>query len=259
MKDRLATIVGAVTLLVLAACATGGSPQTSDPAFTRVLEKQKAEERAAGILVRDITLAVGTGRMFEFPFTVGPVFLTNPALFDYKRVVDGGEPHKMILIGKRPGVTDLTIHDAKGTALAKLYVQVAPAGDEKSIEAQKAEERAQGVEIAELDLAVGISRTLEFPFEIGPLHLGNPALFDYRRVLGEGGRDKKLHFLPRAAGITDLVIHDAEGKPRMKYYIRVAGSPIALPATRQPASRRPLSQPGPRFYDLVGSDVQPVY
>src|SRR5207248_2672948 len=145
---------------------------------------------------------------------------------------------------KRPGLTDLTIHDETGKPLAKLYVRVTPAEDEQSIEAQKAEERKQGIEVRELELAVGIGRTLELPFEIGPLYLSNPALFDYRRVLGRDNQSRKLRFLPRAAGLTDLVVHDAAGKPRVKYYVRVSGTPLAAPTTRQPAAaKHPLAQP----------------
>jgi len=71
-----------------------------------------------------------------------------------------------------------------------------------------------------LTLSVGISRTLEFPFEIGPIYLTDPGLFDYRRIK-DGDKDKKLLLIPKNSGVTDMTIHDAQGQPKITYLVRV--------------------------------------
>lgn len=71
-----------------------------------------------------------------------------------------------------------------------------------------------------LTLAMGVSRTMEFPFEIGPIYVTDSTLFDYRRVK-DGEKDRKLLLIPKNSGTTDMTIHDAGGTPRITYMVRV--------------------------------------
>lgn len=71
-----------------------------------------------------------------------------------------------------------------------------------------------------LTLAMGVSRTMEFPFDIGPIYVTDPGLFDYRRVK-DGDKDRKLLLIPKNSGSTDMTIHDTSGTPRITYMVRV--------------------------------------
>lgn len=71
-----------------------------------------------------------------------------------------------------------------------------------------------------LTVPIGISKTIEFPFEIGPIYLTDPGLFDYRRIK-DGDKDRKLLIIPKNSGITDMTIHDGNGQPKITYIVRV--------------------------------------
>jgi len=71
-----------------------------------------------------------------------------------------------------------------------------------------------------LTIPIGLSKTLEFSFEIGPIYLTDPSLFDYRRVK-EGNKDTKLLLVPKSPGVTDMTVHDINGSPKLKYMVRV--------------------------------------
>lgn len=77
-----------------------------------------------------------------------------------------------------------------------------------------------------LTLSMGVSRTLEFPFDIGPIYVTDPSLFDYRRVK-DGEKERKLLFVPKNSGTTDMTIHDSAGTPRITYLIRVTREDMA--------------------------------
>lgn len=72
-----------------------------------------------------------------------------------------------------------------------------------------------------LTISLGVSKVLEFDFDIGPIYLTDEKLLRYRRVK-ENGRDRKLLIKPESAGFTDMTIHDANFVPRIKYMVRVA-------------------------------------
>jgi pilus assembly protein CpaC len=78
-----------------------------------------------------------------------------------------------------------------------------------------------------LTLPIGVSRTLEFPFEIGPIYVTEPGLFDFRRVK-DGGKDNKLLLLPKSSGITDMTIHDVNGSPKITYTVRVTREDMGM-------------------------------
>jgi pilus assembly protein CpaC len=71
-----------------------------------------------------------------------------------------------------------------------------------------------------LTLSMGISRTLEYPFDVGPIYITDPNLFDFRRIK-EGEKDRKLLLVPKNAGTTDMTIHDAAGNPKLTYRVLV--------------------------------------
>lgn len=91
-----------------------------------------------------------------------------------------------------------------------------------------------------LTVPIGISKTLEFPFEIGPIYLTDPGLFDYRRIK-DGDKDRKLLIIPKNSGITDMTIHDVNGQPKITYVVRV--------------TREDLGQVMSQLEDLLG-DVE---
>lgn len=68
--------------------------------------------------------------------------------------------------------------------------------------------------------SVGVARILEFPFDIGPIHLGDDSLLSYQR-LPEGNKTTKLRIYPKNAGYTEMTIHDSTGAPQLTYLIRV--------------------------------------
>lgn len=71
-----------------------------------------------------------------------------------------------------------------------------------------------------LTLSLGISRIMEFQFDIGSIYVGDPSLFDFAR-LKVGEKERKLRIVPKSAGYTDMTIHDATGAPRVTYFVRV--------------------------------------
>ncbi len=97
--------------------------------------------------------------------------------------------------------------------------------EDKADKAETQEQSEDGIKTIQgrkrsLTMPIGISRTLEFPFEIGPIYLTDPGLFDYRRIK-EGEKDKKLLIIPKNSGTTDMTIHDINGVPKITYLIRV--------------------------------------
>jgi len=76
-----------------------------------------------------------------------------------------------------------------------------------------------------LTLAVGVSKTLEFPFDLGPISLTDESMVKYRR-LPENGRERKLLLTPLNPGFTDFTVNDTNGVPRITYLIRVTREDI---------------------------------
>lgn len=71
-----------------------------------------------------------------------------------------------------------------------------------------------------LTVSLGVSKVLEFDFEIGPIFLTDEKLLRYRRVK-ENGKVKKLLIRADSPGFTDMTIHDASFVPRIRYLVRV--------------------------------------
>lgn len=82
------------------------------------------------------------------------------------------------------------------------------------------EVRQQSIKEKNMTLALGLSRILEFTFDIGNIEVTDPNLFKYKRVQ-EAGKERKLLFTPQNPGVTDLTVKDATGKPRVRYTVRV--------------------------------------
>ncbi len=76
-----------------------------------------------------------------------------------------------------------------------------------------------------LTVSLGVSKVLEFEFEIGPIYLTDDKLLKYRRVK-ENGKDRKLLIIPQSPGFTDMTIHDTNFVPRIKYMVRVTREDI---------------------------------
>jgi pilus assembly protein CpaC len=93
--------------------------------------------------------------------------------------------------------------------------------DEEAIEAKPSKKIIQ----KNLTLSTGVSRTVEFQFDVGPINLTDPSLFEFRR-LKEGDHERKILFIPKNPGFTDMTIHDSQGVPRVTYLVRVTREDI---------------------------------
>lgn len=73
-----------------------------------------------------------------------------------------------------------------------------------------------------LTVPMGLSRTLQFPFEVGPIYLTDENLINFRRVYeGNDNRAFKLLIIPKNSGYTDMTIHDVNGVPKITYLVHV--------------------------------------
>lgn len=72
----------------------------------------------------------------------------------------------------------------------------------------------------QLTLAPGVSKTLEFQFDIGPIYITDASLLIYRRI-NENNRERKLLLIAQKPGYTDMTIYDMNGVPRITYLMRV--------------------------------------
>lgn len=77
-----------------------------------------------------------------------------------------------------------------------------------------------------LTIPLGISKTLEFNFEIGPVYLTDSRVVAFQRVQDGGDKIKKLLLIPKNSGSTDMTIFDANGTPRITYLVRVTREDI---------------------------------
>jgi len=71
----------------------------------------------------------------------------------------------------------------------------------------------------QLTIPLGVSRTIEFPFKIGPIIQTDEGLFNYQRV--RDGAENKLLLTPKNSGTTDFTVFDQQGQPRITYIVRV--------------------------------------
>ncbi len=102
---------------------------------------------------------------------------------------------------------------------------VANAADEGEDETPVEEKRPfTGVQKS-LEVGIGVSKTLEFDFEVGPIYLTEDIL-DYQRIYDEKGRVFKLRMIAKNPGSTDMVINDANKKPRIRYMVTVTREDI---------------------------------
>jgi pilus assembly protein CpaC len=101
---------------------------------------------------------------------------------------------------------------------ALLRPEFARAADDKK-EANDADEvkEIHGQQ-KQLVLSLGISKTLEFPFDPGPIFLTDPSLFDFRRM---EGAPRRIFITPKNSGSTDMTVHDLSGVPKITYRVQV--------------------------------------
>lgn len=71
-----------------------------------------------------------------------------------------------------------------------------------------------------LTVGLGISKTLEFDFELGPIYLTED-LLSYQRIADDKGKITRLRIIAKNPGSTDMTIHDAAKKPRIRYIVSV--------------------------------------
>jgi pilus assembly protein CpaC len=98
-----------------------------------------------------------------------------------------------------------------------------------------------------LTLSMGVSKILEFQFDIGPLFIGDSNLFDFQRI-EEGGKVRKLRLIPKNSGYTDMTINDTDKKPRITYFVRVAREDMG----------QVISQLEELLGDIEGLKIKPV-
>ncbi len=55
---------------------------------------------------------------------IGPIFLTDPSVFGFRRVMYGKEARTLVLLPLKSGTTDFTVHDMSGKPITKYYVEV---------------------------------------------------------------------------------------------------------------------------------------
>ncbi len=88
-------------------------------------EKQLEKDGIATIKgkERSLTLPLGISKVLDFPFEVGPIYVTDSTLFNYQRLEEKGK-RSLQLIAQKPGITDMTIHDTKGVPQLTYIVRV---------------------------------------------------------------------------------------------------------------------------------------
>src|SRR5690606_15182663 len=77
-----------------------------------------------------------------------------------------------------------------------------------------------------MNLAIGSSEIVEFPFEIGPIIMTESGILGFSRI-AEDGKAFKLRLRPENPGTTDMLIHDANKNPRIKYIMRVTREDVS--------------------------------
>ncbi len=106
-------------------------------------------------------------------------------------------------------------------ATAKLYSanSATPAKEEEEEDSIEVKKPNHGKE-KQLTLSLGVSKIMEFQFDVGSIYVGDPTLFDFQRIK-MGDKDRKLRLVPKGAGYTDMTIHDAAGAAKVTYFVRV--------------------------------------
>lgn len=74
-----------------------------------------------------------------------------------------------------------------------------------------------------LTIPMGTSRVLEFPFALGPIHLGDTNVLSYERMKDKatGSDFFRLMITPKNPGTCELTVHDSSNTPRITYKVRV--------------------------------------
>ncbi len=167
-----------------------------------------------------LTLVLGVSKTLVLAKNFGALHLTDPKIFMYRRVkgVDG-QTTKLLLIPQAVGTTDLMVHEPDNVTQRVRYI-VRVTDDSSFLAAQKEEERRNGWPIVDLPLTVGLAYTEDFANGFGPVYLTNPQVVEYKRMKLEGD-GLRLILRPKAAGITDLTLHDNRGEVKKRYFINV--------------------------------------
>ena len=158
------------------------------------------------------------------------------------KVIDGNaEIKKILIVPREPGDQTLTLYSKDKRQSLSFLIHVAPEGDKAAVKAQMAAERAEGITVRTVALTAPIHK-LELDRPVGPIYLTNPRVLEFRRVASE---PKTVLLAGRSDGLTDLWVHDDNGKLIAKYYVHGRD----LGGTFGPL----LSLPGPiKHFDLNG-------
>lgn len=112
------------------------------------------------------------------------------------------------------------------SCLCSLFVAIAArAAEDEEEEVPKEEKVFVGVQ-KNLEIGMGVSKTLEFDFPVGDIYLTDD-LFDYQRIYNEKKDVYKLRLIGKNPGSTDMIINDANTrKPRIRYMVSVTREDI---------------------------------
>lgn len=99
------------------------------PVFLMAAEEEIPKADEAVIIKgkdKSLTLSLGASRILEFPFAIGPVNLGDPSVVSFQRMNERGssEVTKILITPKKPGTTDLTVHDLSGAPRISYSVRV---------------------------------------------------------------------------------------------------------------------------------------
>lgn len=205
-----------------------------------------------------LKLVVGISRSITMPFEIDPPNLpTKSGVLNLALLVDGSSQNKILLIPTGAGTTSFLVHKRNGGKRAlRVSVEVAPASDSQAVEDQIASQRQAGVRIERLELPLGKAEMLDFPKEIGPIYLTSQ-IVSYQRA-GVTPQHSSLKVVGVRNGLTDLVVHDANGEPIVKYVIEVKGKAEADRQLAQTPCEK-IDGSSVQYFDVQNGQACPVY
>lgn len=168
----------------------------------------------------ELPLVLGISRIVQTPSDVGNIVLPDPSKVEFRRITEGKQTRKLLLLPKAVGSTEIVVNDPVTKAPAFRYRVSVAAPTEEGITEQKRLDGVDGIAVLDVSLTRAESRQLAFDKPLGPVFLTDPSRALYRR-LGQPNVGKTLLLIGGNAGVTDLVVHDSHGKIQSKLYLHV--------------------------------------
>lgn len=168
-----------------------------------------------------LEMVTGISRTIGYDRAFGSVHLTDPKVVLYRRIIEagGGGATKLLLLPLALGKTDLIVHETDNvTPRSRYHIRVS--NDLKVLAKIKAEERAMGLPVNDLELTMGTSFTENYPNGTGPIYLTDPKIVEYGRTTLKG-KAERLIVLPRGVGRTDFTVYDPDLNIAKRYFITV--------------------------------------